>query len=184
MISLSQLWMPLLLSTVAVFLASSVIHMASPWHKNDYPRLPNEDAVMDALRPIGLAPGDYMFPRPQSMADMKSPEFVERVTRGPKVIMTVMPNGMTPMGGMFVQWIVYILVVTAIAAHLASRSVTASAPGAHVFHQVFLVAFAGYGLALFQLSIWYARSWSITIKSVIDGAIYAAITAAIFQWSW
>src|SRR5450759_2116235 len=55
MTGLTVLCLPILLSAVFVFLASSVIHMASPWHKSDYPQMPKEEAVMDALRP--LAPG-------------------------------------------------------------------------------------------------------------------------------
>ncbi len=178
------MWLPILLSVVAVFVASSVIHMASPWHKGDYPKMTNEDAVMDALRPLAIPPGDYFFPRPESMAAMKSPEFAERASRGPRILMTVMPNGIAPMGGIFVQWFVYLLVVTGLAAHVVSRGVPAGAPRAHVFHQVALVSFAAYALALVQLSIWYSRSWRITLKSAVDALIYAAITAAIFQWWW
>ena len=70
--ALPELWLPLLLSTIAVFAASSVIHMASPWHKGDYPRLPNEDAVRDALRPLAIPPGDYLMPRPSGGDEMKS----------------------------------------------------------------------------------------------------------------
>ena len=57
---LSALWLPILLSAVVVFIASSLIHMASPWHKGDYPMMPNQDKVMDALRPFAIPPGDYM----------------------------------------------------------------------------------------------------------------------------
>jgi hypothetical protein len=32
----------------------------------------------------------------------------------------VMPNGITPMGGIFVQWFVYLLVVIGLSAHVAS----------------------------------------------------------------
>jgi hypothetical protein len=32
MTGLSALWLPILLSAVLVFVASSLIHMASPWH--------------------------------------------------------------------------------------------------------------------------------------------------------
>ena len=74
MTHLSLLWLPILLSAVGVFLASSVIHMASPWHKSDYPKMANEAAVMDALRPPALAPGHYFFPRPGGMGEVKSPE--------------------------------------------------------------------------------------------------------------
>jgi hypothetical protein len=47
-----------------------------------------------------------------------------------------------------------------------------------------IVAFAGLSLALWQMSIWYRRSWATTIKTTFDGAIYAAISAAIFGWLW
>jgi len=35
MTGLGALWLPILLSSVAVFVVSSVIHMMSPWHKSD-----------------------------------------------------------------------------------------------------------------------------------------------------
>ena len=60
MVGILALWLPILLSAVIVFVVSSIIHMASPWHKNDYPRMPNEDQVRSALRPLAIPPGDYM----------------------------------------------------------------------------------------------------------------------------
>src|SRR5258707_8507046 len=63
MTSIVALWLPILLAAVMVFLVSSVIHMASPWHKADYPRIPSEERVMDLLRPLAIPPGDYMVPR-------------------------------------------------------------------------------------------------------------------------
>src|SRR5688572_31827520 len=84
-----SLLLPILLSAVFVFIASSIIHMATPWHKHDLMKLPNEDGVMNALRPFNLPPGNYGFPRPDSMADMKSPAFMEKVKAGPVAFMTV-----------------------------------------------------------------------------------------------
>src|SRR5437899_2956957 len=83
MTALSALWLPILVSAVAVFVVSSIIHMTPLWHKTDYPRFANEDRVLDALRPIGLPPGDYMMPRPASSAEMRSPEFKAKMKRGP-----------------------------------------------------------------------------------------------------
>ena len=37
--------------------------MVLPWHRSDYPKVPNEDKVLDALRPFAIPPGDYMMPR-------------------------------------------------------------------------------------------------------------------------
>lgn len=184
MTHLSLLWLPILLSAVGVFLASSVIHMASPWHKSDYPKMPNEQAVMDAMRPLAIAPGDYFFPRPGGMAEMKSQEYIDRTNRGPVILMTVMPNGIMPMGAIFVKWFVYLILVSTLVAIVASTSLPAGAPAALVIHQTALVAFAAYGLALWQLSIWYRRSLSITIKSTVDAAVYAVVTGAVFMWCW
>ena len=183
MLSLTQLWVPILLSAVAVFVASSVIHVASPWHRGDYPRMHNEAEVMDAMRPLAIPPGDYLFPRPTSMADMKSPEFGAKLERGPNVLMTVMPNGPVQMGGTFVQWMVYLLVVSLLVA-IAALGIRPGARHLVVFHQTALVAFAAYALALWQLTIWYRRSLSISVKWTVDAAIYAAITGAVFVLFW
>src|SRR4051812_43926303 len=111
MTDVSLLWLPILLAAVANFLASSVIHMVMPWHKGDYPRMPKEDEVLAALRPLALPPGDYMVPRPNSMADMKTPQFIEKMERGPKIIMTVMPNGVGSMGRNLGMWFAYLVVI-------------------------------------------------------------------------
>lgn len=184
MTSLSALLLAILVSSVLVFLASSVIHMASPWHKSDYPRSPRENDVLDALRPLVLPPGDYFMPRSSSMAEMKSPEFIARMKRGPVVLMTVFPNGSMAMGGTFVRWFLYLTVVGAITAFVACTALPPAAPSGQTFRIVFGTAFAGYALGLWQLSIWYRRAWSITIKSTVDAVIYAAITAAVFVWLW
>src|SRR5215472_12939756 len=107
MTALSGLFVPIMLSAVIVFVASSIIHMVLPWHKNDYPKLTNEDRVREALRPLAIPPGDYMIPRAQSMQDMKSPEFMAKMNDGPVMVVTVMPNGPWTMGKNLTQWFVY-----------------------------------------------------------------------------
>lgn len=184
MTGLTALWLPILLSAVLVFIASSIIHMALPWHKNDYPKMPNEEKVMDALRPFAIPPGDYMFPRPASMQDMKSAEFLERRSKGPVALMTVFPGGPISMGGTFVQWFLYSIVVGAFAAYVAGRALPPGAAYRPVFCLAGVTAFIGYSLALWQMSIWYRRGWGITIKSTVDGLIYALLTAAVFAWLW
>lgn len=181
--ALSALWLPILLSAVAVFVASSIIHMMSPWHKGDYPPLPNEDALGDAVRPLSLPPGDYVIPRPVSAADMKTEAFREKMNRGPNLILTVMANGPRPMGKYLAAWFVYILVVTLFAAYVAACALPPGAAGG-IQRYVGIVAFVGYVLALYQMSIWYHRKWSTTLKSTLDGIIYAALTALIFGWLW
>ena len=184
MTSIGALWLAILVSSVLVFLASSAIHMASPWHKSDYPRYSRESDVLDALRPLAIPPGDYFMPRAMGMEEMKSPEFSERLRRGPVVVMTVYPNGVIPMGPTLGKWFLYLIVVGLFAAYVACVAVPRGAASGSLFRIVFTTAFAAYALALWQLSIWYRRAWSITIKSTVDAAVYAAITAGVFVWLW
>jgi len=184
MSSIASMWLPTLASAVAVFIASSIIHMVLPWHKNDYPRLPNEDAVMDALRPLAIPPGEYMVPRPPSREALGSPEFVARANRGPVFILTMMPNGMISMGKNLAQWFLFLLVVSGFAGHIAMRAMTPPTTHYRIFHTVGLSAFMGYSFALWTMSIWYRRPWTTTIKATVDGLIYAVITAEIFAVLW
>ena len=184
MTGLSALWLPILVSAVVVFVVSSIIHMASPWHKNDYPRLPNEDNVLDALRPLAIPPGDYMAPRPSSRQELGTPEFAEKRSRGPNMILTVLPTGPVSMGPQLALWFAYAAAVGLFAAFLAGSAVPPGASHRRVFHFVGLTAFIGYSVALWQMSIWYRRAWSTTIKATIDGLIYALLTAFTFGWLW
>jgi hypothetical protein len=184
MVGLSTLWLPILLSSVIVFVASSIIHMVLPWHKSDYPKVPDEDRLRDAVRPLAIPPGDYMVPRPSSMQDMKSPEFAEKMNKGPVLILTVKPNGPFSMSQNLIQWFVYCIVVGIFAAYVASRALPAGTDYLRVFQLVGATAFIGYSLALWQVSIWYHRAWSTTIKSTVDGLIYALLTAGTFGWLW
>ena len=53
-----------------------------------------------------------------------------------------------------------------------------------VFQIVGTTAFLGYAGALVQQSIWYGRSWSMTIRTMLDGLLYALLTAGVFGWLW
>jgi hypothetical protein len=182
------LWIPIVLAAVATFLVSSIIHMAVdvviPWHKNDYGQVPNQDAVMEALRPFALAPGDYMLPRPDTMKDMQSDAFKAKLMKGPKVIMTVLPPGMWGMGRNLGLWFAYLLVVNACAAYVTGRALPPGADYLPVFRFAGTAAFLGFSVALWQMWIWYQRSLGTTLRSSIDGLIYALISAGIFGHFW
>ena len=184
MVELTALWMPILISAVVVFVASSVIHMALPYHKSDYSKLPNEEKVMDAIRAAGVTPGFYHFPRCESHKDMKAPEYVEKLNKGPIGLLTVMPSGQPNMGKYLTVWFLYCVVVSIFVAYLTSRTVAAGSEYLAVFRVAGTTAFMGYGLAHAHASIWEGRSWGNTLKFWIDGLIYACLTAGVFGWRW
>jgi hypothetical protein len=184
MVSLLSLWLPILISAVIVFLASSVIHMAPLWHKNDFPKAPREAELLAALRPLAIPPGDYFVPRASGMQEMRSPEFKEKMKQGPVAVITVMPNGPIAMNRSLAQWFVFLIVVGIFVAYIASRTLPAGTPYMRVFQIVSATAFIAYSLALCELSIWYRRSWSLTLKGWLDGLIYGLLTAGTFGWLW
>lgn len=184
MTHLASLWLPILLSAVAVFIVSWIIHIALPWHRSDYRQVPHEAQLMEAVRPLGIEPGDYMVPRAGAMAEMKTPEFQNKLKQGPVLVMTVLPNGPFEMGSSLARWFVYCLVVGIFAAYVDCGTIPLGAPYLKVFRITGTVAFAGYALALWQMAIWYRRSLGTTVRSTIDGLVYALLTAGFFGWLW
>ena len=184
MVELTSLVLPILLSAIVVFVASSIIHMMLRYHNNDFGKVPDEDGVMAALRPFALPPGDYMIPRPECHEDMKKAEYIEKAAKGPVALMTVMPSGIQGKGKSLALWFLYCVIVSLFAAYLTKHAVPAGTSYLTVFRFAGTTAFAGYALALMQNSIWYQRKWSSTAKSVFDGLIYALLTGGTFGWLW
>jgi len=184
MTGLAALWLPILLSAVVVFVVSSIIHMASPWHKTDYPKLPNEDAFRAAVRPLAVPPGDYMVPRPANTEEMKSPAFAQKIAEGPVLIVTVLPNGKMSITSNLVSWFAYLIVVSLFAAYVAASALGPGATRGRIIQFAGTTAFCAYALGLWQMSIWYRRSWSTTIKATVDALIYAILTGLILSWLW
>ncbi len=181
MVNLTELWLPILLSAVVVFIASSVLHMALRYHKNDYSKLPGEDKVLECLRGEGVGPGNYMFPHSIKMGD---PETIEKQKKGPVGTMTVISNGPPAMGKYLLLWFIYCVVISIFVAYLAGRTLAPKVEYLEVFRVAGCVAFLGYAAAQAQDSIWKGQHWSTTIKHMIDGLIYGLLTAGVFGWLW
>lgn len=184
MTEILALWLPILVSAVLVFVASSVIHMAPLWHRDEYPALPDQDRVQDALRPFNLRPGEYMLPRAASMKDCREPGFVEKLTRGPVLIMTVVPNGPMNMTKPLARWFIYTVLVSAMVAYVSAAALPADASYLAVFRVSGTIAFAAYAIGLWQQSIWYSRPWGTTMRFTLDGLIYGLLTGGAFGWLW
>ena len=184
MITLTALWLPILVAAVLVFFASYAIHTLLGYHSTDFRKVPGEDAAMEALRSLNLQPGDYHMPRPPSPAAMRSPEYLARMKRGPVVMMTVFRPGDVGMGSRLAWWFVFCLVVGLFVAYLASRALPPTAPYMEVFRFSSTVAFVGYALAQWPNTIWYNRAWQTSLKNTIDALVYGLLTGGAFGWLW
>lgn len=184
MVPIHALWLPILLSAVIVFVASSIIHMALPIHKSDYRKLPDETKVLDTLRASGVTPGrEYRFPY-CTQKEMKTPENIEKLKRGPVGLLVIMPNGAMNMGKFLGQWFVYCVVVSIFAAYLTGRTRAPGTEYLEVFRVAGTAAFLGYSLAQAQNAIWRGATWGVTLKHMLDGLIYGLLTAGTFGWLW
>jgi hypothetical protein len=183
-VPIHTLWLPILLSAVIVFLASSIIHMALPIHKNDYRKLPDEDKVLDALRGAGITPGrQYRFPF-CSMKEMKEPATRDKFKRGPVGALTIVPSGPPAIGKSLVQWFLYSILVSIFAAYLAGRTRPAGTEYLEVFRVAGCTAFLGYSMALLQNAIWRGETWGVTLKHFFGGLVYGLLTGGTFGWLW
>ena len=184
MVSLVSLWLPILLSAVLAFLASSVIHMVLKYHRADYARLPKEDEFLASVGKLGIPPGNYFFPHAPDMKAMEAPEMKEKFVRGPVGMVTVMASGVPAMGKQLLGWFIYCLVVGIVTAYLTSRTLSAGTEYFQVFRVAGTVSFLTYSGAQPVTSIWYKRKWSTTWKHVFDGFVYGLLTAGAFAGFW
>ena len=184
MISTTELWLPILLSAVGVFIASSILHMVIPMHRGDFRKMPGEERVMAEMRSAGLLPGSYMFPCAENMKDMCTSPMIEKCKLGPVGFLTVVPSGAPGMGKNLVQWFLFCVVISGFVAHLAAQGLHRGDEFKPVFHLTGLAAVLGYSMGALPDSIWKGQKWSITGKFVIDGIVYGVVTGLIFAWLW
>ena len=181
---LAQLWLPILLSGVFVFIASSILHMVLRfWHAPDCKGFANEDEVGAAMRKGNASAGLYMMPYCTPEA-MKDPATAEKFKTGPVAVIYLRKPGPMNMGAFLGQWFVFCLLVSFFCALLAVHALPAGAPHEHVFHLIGLAALLGYAFGVIPDAIWWGHPWRSAIKHIIDGVIYAVITGVTFAWLW
>lgn len=180
---LTALWLPILLSAVFVFIASSIIHMVLPYHKSSYRKLADEDKVRAAIRASNPSPGMYNFPF-CTHKDMNSDEVKAKFTEGPVGHMIILPNGPVFLPKFLIQWFLYCVLVGIIVAYLAVHTIAAVAPYRRVFGIVGVAAFLAYGVGGLSNGIWKGHPWKMVLLEAFDGLIYAGLTAGTFGWRW
>jgi hypothetical protein len=99
-------------------------------------------------------------------------------------MITIMPNGMPPMGKLLAQQILFFIFGSLLIGYLATLSIVVNAEFMTVFRQVFVAAFLTYGWAQIPYSIWMGQPWSNCMRYLIDALIYAAVTATTFALLW
>jgi hypothetical protein len=184
MVTIPELWLPILLATVLAFVAGFVLYMLLPLHHQDWSMLPDEGGIMSRLRDAKLGPGMYMFPCPADVRQANTPEFHAKLEVGPVGIMIVKPSGRYNMMPMLVRMLVYHLLISLLVAYLTGRALGPGEPYAAVFRVAGTAATLAYVGAVFPMAIWYGKSARFTRNEVIDGLVWGLLTGAAFAGLW
>jgi len=181
-VALLSLWLPIVLSAVAVFFVSSLIWTVVGYHNTDWHKLPNEEAVRGALR--GTPPGLYNLPHAAHGKERASEAWQAKFREGPAAMLTVVPHGSLAMGSQLVKWFLYCLVISLLVAYIAGVTLAPGTPYIKVFQVASTTAWLAYGGAVGANYIWFGDSGSKAAKDVLDALIYALVTAGFFGWLW
>jgi hypothetical protein len=184
MVTLGSLLLPIVLSAVLVFIASSIIHMVLKYHNKDYSPLPNEDAIRAAIRAGNPPPGQYIIPYCSDMKAMEKPEVKQKYIEGPVGVLNLMRPEVPKMGKYLSQWFVFILVVSFFIAYIAAHSIPAGARYLEVFRVVGPIGFLAYAAGQLPAAIWMGKPWKVAWKEAFDGLVYGLVTAGTFGWLW
>ena len=184
MVELSSIWLPILLSAVFVFIASSVLHMMIPIHSKDYSALPGEDEILATMGKHGITPGLYRFPFCTSMKEMGSPEHLAKMNQGPNGMLTILPDGPMAMGKYLLHWFAFSLLITLFVGYLSSMALEAEATFREVFRFAGTAATLGFAIPVLCDSIWKAVPWPVPFRFFFDGVVYSLVTGATFAWFW
>jgi hypothetical protein len=183
--ALLSLWLPILLSAVVVFVISSLIHMVFKWHAPEYRGFSNEDTVRDAIRAGNPTPGSYVLPYCREMKEMGSEAMQARYREGPVGIVMIGPNGAPNMGKLLGMWFLFSLLVAVAGAFIATQIFGLDPERARAAAKmVGAVSFLAYGFGTITESIWGMRPWSSSTKYLLDAALYAVGSGAVFYWLW
>ena len=142
-VQIFDLWLPIVVAAFACFFASSVMWMVLPHHKADIRPLPDEKAFTEAVSPLDLDPGLYMYPNCQEGESMSSDEFKARWEQGPWGTINVIaakPNFPRNLAVNLFEC----AVVAALTAYLASMAMNVGANSTDVIRFTFASAFLGF----------------------------------------
>jgi len=204
---LTNLWLPILLSGVAVWFASALAWMAIGHHKKDRDPIPGasgphggEQELMDTITRLNLAPGNYGFPDFNQLDHLPRKERMEKLKalydRRPYGTLRVW--GEMNMGVNMLLTFLFYLFTSAVIAYLgwatlphgamhydAAKNVSATYfPTANVFQVIGTASILAYCFASFPGDVWFQKKKRAMLMDAIDGLIFGLITAAIFAYFW
>ena len=177
---LISLWLPILLSSIGLFIASFIAWTLLPHHKGDFSQIPDEDAFLETLRAMNITQGQYMFPYCGTPEIRNSEEFKQKEQQGPNGLINVFP-GACNMGMNMLCTYIFFLCVSFCLAYLATLGLQPGDDFMKVFRFVGTAGILAFCAGGIQGAIWFQRKIAMDL---LDGIVYGLITGAIFAALW
>ena len=184
MVTITALWMPILVSAAVVFFVSFLMWMVLPHHRSDWAKVNDEDALRNVINDQKLGPGQYMVPYCINPKEMADPAMIAKFEEGPVGFFTLTPPTKPTMGGKILAGSAVYLVLSFFTGYLCSHTLEAGADTLSVFRIAGTISVLSYTGSLVPNAIWWGRSWSMAIKEIVDGIAYGLCTAGVFAWLW
>lgn len=177
-----SLWLAVILSGAAVWIASALGWMLVGHHGRDWDRLPEEPKVLDTLRNLGIPPGSYGFPYMASHKEANTPEGREKWAKGP--LGTIRIWGPTNMGKNMALTALLFLVVSGLIGFQASLCLPRGAGFVKVFQVTGIAGVLAYSFAFIPGDLWFQAKLRATFMNVVDGIVFGLITGVVFATLW
>lgn len=185
MLSITSLWLPILVSAIVVFFASAIAWMVVGHHKGDQKALPNEEAIKSAIASQNLPPGMYAFPHFDNMTPEQRKECMAGKASGPLGIVHTWPaDAFRRMGQNMAMSFVFYLIVSVFVAYVTLQARAAGARFWDVFQVAGAAGIMSYCFGFIPQSIWFYVPLRNTVMCVIDGIVFGLLTATVFGLLW
>ncbi len=177
--SITELWLPIVLSGLATHILSTLAWTALPHHKPEWQKLPVEDELFDLLTQRQTAPGQYIFPFMRNPEVTKTDEFRQKSGKCSGMLV-VWPNPIH-MGKSIGLTFVTFMIIAFVIGYLASIGLPAGAGFTRVLQFVTTAGLLAHVSAKFPFVFWFPRRIAM---DVLDGVVFAVATGLIFAWLW
>lgn len=183
MSELLALWLPIVLSTVGLFILSSLLWTVIPLHSGDFKEVPDDAALSAELEKQGIVRGQYLLPYRESAAERRSEAFKERYSRGPQALIRVWP-GPANMGRNMGLTVLYFFVVSVGIAYAAAVALEPGAAAVDVFQLVCTVGVLTFAAGGVLGGVWFAKPGRVFVTDFVEALLYALLASGVFTLLW